>query len=98
MITLNDFEISPFGRPNTPGVYAVWASNMNYEGGVPHLLYIGSSKKIGSRLNNPNHPYKIAYRKLNGLVYVSFLETSDYIKIEKELIARHKPKLNIQWR
>jgi len=95
-ITLNDFEISEFGRPNTPGVYAVWACNNQNEAGCKHLLYIGSSVRIGKRLQSQSHPYMIAFNRLSGLVYVSFYETDNRINLESELIRMHKPILNKQ--
>lgn len=95
-IELTDFEVSAFGRPNTPGVYAVWVKNLAYEAGLAHLLYIGSSNKIGKRLENMQHPYRVAFNRLSGLVYVSFIETEDRLTLEAELIKRHRPILNIQ--
>lgn len=95
-IKIEDFEISAFGRPNTSGVYAVWASNNLHEAGMPHLLYIGSSAQIGKRVENTNHPYRVAYERLNGMVYVSFFETDDRLRLEAELIKKHRPILNIQ--
>ena len=96
MVELSDFEISHFSKPNTAGVYAIWSRNMPYESGLEHLLYIGSSKNLFNRLNNKRHHYKTAFNRLSGLVYVSFIETNDYINIENMLIKKHKPILNKQ--
>lgn len=84
-IQLSDFEISPFGRPRSCGVYAVWARNFPWETGVNHLLYIGSTVNIRKRLENSKHPYMQAYNKLQGIVFISFFETYDYLKLEKNL-------------
>jgi excinuclease UvrABC nuclease subunit len=97
MKELSDFEISEFGRPNKPGVYAIWATNRPFYDGEKHLLYIGSSVNIHSRLSNNGHPYRIALNRLNGIVYVSFIETDDYIVNESYLISKHKPILNKKW-
>lgn len=98
-IDLNCFEISPFGKPNTPGVYAVWVMNYVPYFGTRHLLYIGSTKNIDKRLKGPNHPYRIAFSRFNCRpVWTSFYETEDYREIEKTLIEKYQPVMNKQWR
>lgn len=98
MIELKDFEISEFGKPSTPGIYAIWTRNYTYYSGENHLLYIGSSNNLHSRLNNRLHPYRIAFNKIKGIVWTSFIETSNLRDNEKYLINKHKPILNKQWR
>jgi len=98
MVKIEDFKINPLGSPFNPGVYIVCACNMPYEKGERHILYIGSSNNICKRVNNPNHPYKKAYNRLNGLVFISYYETESFIEIEKMLIEKHQPIMNIQWR
>jgi excinuclease UvrABC nuclease subunit len=96
MKELKDFEISEFGKPSSPGVYAIWVRNQFYEPGENHLLYIGSTANLYKRLNSNKHYYKITLNKFNGLVWTSFIETNDYRNLEYYLIGKHKPILNKQ--
>jgi len=98
MKELKDFEISEFGKPSTSGIYAVWVRNYHYENGLDHLLYIGSTVNLHARLNNNSHPYKKAFNRLNGIVWVSFVETACLRENEKYLINKHNPIMNRQWR
>lgn len=98
MKELIDFEISEFAKPSTPGIYAIWACNYSFECGVKHLLYIGSTNNIYKRLNSSSHPYKIAFNRLSGAVWVSFTETENLRENERYLINKHSPILNRQWR
>jgi hypothetical protein len=98
MKELRDFEISEFGKPSTPGIYAIWSRNHTYESGINHLLYIGSTNNIHSRLSGSSHPYRIAFNRINGIVWTSFIEISNPKDNEKYLISKHKPILNKQWR
>jgi len=98
MKELSDFEISEFGKPSMPGIYAVWACNYPFENGMKHLLYIGSCINLYTRLNNNSHPYRKAFNRLNGIVWVSFIETENLRENEKYLINNHNPILNRQWR
>lgn len=94
---IENFKISEFGAPYNKGVYAIWSINYPYKG-CKHLLYIGSSKNINKRINNETHPYRIAFNRLNGSVFTSFIEVENYKEIEKNLIIKYKPILNKQWR
>jgi len=96
MVELKDFKISPLGATRGPGVYAIWARNMSWETGEAHLLYIGSGENMYKRINSMQHPYRIAFNRLNGSVYTSSLNTEDYINIEASLIKKYRPILNIQ--
>ena len=92
-------EASPFGLPNTAGVYAVCV-NHHKESGKPkskeRILYIGSSKNMRKRvMNNHEHPYRVCYDRLdNFLVYTKSIETEDYVELENNLIKVYKPLLN----
>lgn len=56
-------------------------------------MYIGSSKNIGKRLSNNDHPYKTLWDGTT-VTYIKFKETKDYKNLERRLIVRLKPKLN----
>ena len=89
------FEISPFGLPRSPGVYAVYTFNQLTKN--LSLEYIGSSNNMAKRVYNHSHQYS----KLNDskgefeYICVAFCETKDYIKMEIDLIKEYKPRLNI---
>lgn len=86
----NIWEISCFGWHNISGVYAVCEIIDNQN----HVLYIGSSSDIGARLKNHNHPYRKLFSEGRS-VYIKFKETSDFKRLEKDLIQRLCPPLNI---
>lgn len=100
MIELKDFEISEFGKPQKPALYAVWCKNWHYFKGESHLLYIGSASNLYSRLANKKHPYLVAFNKLfDKMVWVTFHEGNTELRHnEKYLIKKHQPILNKQWR
>ena len=85
------WEISCFGWHNIQGVYCVCSIKNN----KTFIHYIGSSKDIGKRINNPSHPYRILY-DLGVMAYIKFKQTDDYIELEKKLIGKIKPIMNIQ--
>ena len=89
-MNISKWSISEFGWHDITGVYAV--CSMRYNRVKVH--YIGSSKDIGKRLGNVNHPYRVIYGKFN-LVHIRYIETQDYKNVEKEMIAKFKPRLNI---
>jgi excinuclease UvrABC nuclease subunit len=98
MKELKDFEISEFGRPPKPGIYAIWVRNYFHKNSLSHLLYIGSTQNLHSRLNNLKHPYRIAFNRFNECVWVSFIETENELRNnEKYLIEKHQPIMNRQW-
>lgn len=97
---LKDFEASPFGPPETSGVYLVCISHIpSYSDrkllGRERVLYVGSSKNIKSRVMQGNHPYRVAYDRIrNFSVYVKYYECENYILIENMAIRHFKPILN----
>lgn len=97
---LFDFaDTSPFGLPDTEGVYAVCVNHykeFNKPKPRERILYIGSSKNMQKRvMNNSNHPYRICYDRFDDfLVYTKSIETEDYVELEKYLIKVYKPLLN----
>ena len=93
-VSLNDFEISPFGVARESGVYAIWASNSLGRFGIPHLLYIGSSQNMAKRIYRNQHPYMIAFNRLSGMVYASYYETKNYLELERLLIEQYRPIMN----
>jgi len=100
MIELNNFEISEFGKPKTSCLYAVWCRNWPLFKGEPHLLYVGSTRNLYSRISNTKHPYLFTFNKLfDKMVWVSFHECHTGLKEnERYLINKHQPILNKQWR
>lgn len=89
------FKSSPFSVPDSSGVYAVCL--MDDLKSKELILYIGSSNNIKKRTHTRFHPYLISVDKyFNSLVYLKYYETSDYVNIEKELIHKIQPELNIQ--
>ena len=97
-VTLDDFYVDFLGRPSCPGVYALWAQDFFFSGGVKHLLYIGSSDNIALRLRDNRGPYLTTYSRLGGSVWPTFYETPDHIALKKRLIEKHKPWLNKQFK
>jgi excinuclease UvrABC nuclease subunit len=98
MKELKDFEISEFGRPSKPGIYAIWVRNFFNKNSFSHLLYIGSTYNLHSRLLNHKHPYSIALNRFKECVWVSFIETENELRNnEKYLIEKHQPIMNRQW-
>lgn len=90
-----EFETSPFGIPETPGVYAVCGHEMNSQ--KESVLYIGSSKNMKKRVYNTKHIYRILFDKMSSWkysVYVKYYETDDYLRLEKSMIAEFNPKYN----
>jgi hypothetical protein len=79
------------------GVYCIFL--IDFSTGEQKLMYIGSSKNISKRLKNKNHPYLINYdlSHSSSLLYVKFRETEDYINLEKQMIKKLNPFLNIRY-
>lgn len=101
MIELKDFEISEFGKPKKPGLYAVWCRNWFFDTGEIHLLYIGSTNNLYARLSNRAHPYLLSFNNLKEkIVWVSFFDgvIENIKENEKYLIGKHQPIMNKQWR
>lgn len=76
--------------PNRCGVYAVCV-----KGPTEHLLYIGSSQHIRSRLMDKKHPWYRLRERLGDDVYLRWHETDDWLPIESSLILTLKPPFNI---
>ena len=93
-ITIKDFECSLFGASRKAGVYAI-CNRVHFEG-IEDILYIGSSKNIHKRVYNRTHPYKFLYEFLKGITYIKYFETTNYKKIEIDMIKMYCPKYNIQ--
>lgn len=83
------------GLPPTAGVYAIYTLNRDTK--ESQLQYIGSSKNMANRVYKNKHKYIDLFNKKmdNEYVCVAFLETEDYVSIEKKLIKTHNPLLNI---
>ena len=94
--SIKNFECSPFGRPNEPGVYAVLIRNYSSESGESHIIYIGSSKNIRKRVDvGRGHYYRKVYERFpDKIVFVKFFVTDNYKNIEKYMIKKYKPTLN----
>ncbi len=92
------FEISPFGPPDSAGVYMIVSRTEFNDGTLGHerILYVGSSKCISKRVLSTNHPYRLFWNR--GVpVTLKFLETEDYVNMEKRIIKHYKPILNKQY-
>lgn len=95
-----------FKLPSFAGVYAVTAvyhgrlDEHNLTVGFLHLLYIGSSQDIAKRLSNKNHWYnRFKSREPQDVrVELWIIQTPDHRRIERDLIRRMRPLLNIQYR
>lgn len=94
----NKWESSPFGPPSAPGVYCVSVFNLQTK--KSQILYIGSSQNISKRVLNTKHPYRVVYDQMRGqfdmAVTIRFKECDDFIELEKKLIRRLRPPLNLQ--
>lgn len=93
--------------PPLPGVYAISALQMEFDGkqyaaiGSEHILYVGSSQNIRARLYN-NHPWYdrlIDRFSLNDRAcFVRYKVTNNYLWEERSLIRNLRPLLNIHHR
>lgn len=90
----NGFDSSPFGPPDSPGVYAVCISSTDFAK-KDLVMYIGSSTCISKRVLNVNHIYRRLYSRLNNYYVVTkCLVCDDYLSLEKHLIRKYKPRFN----
>jgi len=90
-----ELELSASGLPKESGVYAVILFNRNDNNELinTHILYIGSSANLRSRVYKSSHPYMMLFnRGLN--VCVAFDVCDNFIELEKHLIHKYKPMLN----
>lgn len=89
-----NWDLSPTGLPPSSGVYGIFSRTINNDGtrGAEHLLYIGASRNMRKRVYNNHHVFDRANNKFP--VYAKYIETSDYWRLEKELIKSLNPMLN----
>lgn len=86
------WDISFLGWNGIAGVYCVCSKGKNNK---TIIHYIGSSKNIGKRILSMQHPYRILCN--NGIrCFIKYKETSDYLELERDLIYKIKPPMNIQ--
>lgn len=86
-------EVSEFGPPAEPGVYAVCVRDTLKS--EEKIVYIGSSKNMWRRLQYSGHWYNILLTKLHGkFVYTKTIITDDYENLEIQLIQAYQPILN----
>jgi excinuclease UvrABC nuclease subunit len=90
------WKVSEFGWNGIAGVYCVCVFNTTKQ--KNQIIYIGSSKDIGKRVNSTNHFYRLMCndKREDEIVFIKYKETSNYIQIEKQLIKKIKPFLNIK--
>ena len=89
-----ELESDLFGPPTSPGVYAVVVRNRDQEG-ADHVLYVGSSWNIRSRINGPTHPYRLAIDMFNNrMVILRFRICDNYRELEQMVIRELRPLLN----
>lgn len=81
----------PFGPLSLPGVYGIFEYDENY---TATILYVGASKNIQKRVLSSNHHYIKLYRSGRNVCTRS-IATDNYMELEKELIKKYKPELNI---
>ena len=87
-----EFEpLCPFGPLSEAGVYGVFEYDEHH---IATLLYVGASKNIQKRVLAPNHHYIKLYRSGRNVCTRS-IATDNYVELEKELIKKYKPELNI---
>lgn len=94
-----NFEASCLGPLQGPGVYAICVVKDTYypaQGKEMRVVYIGSAKNIKRRVLHPSHPYRRLYSILKSYWVTCFwVETKDYLALEKALIKKYRPRLNI---
>lgn len=87
------FDASPFGPPETCGVYAICVSSIQEK--TLRVIYIGSSQNIKKRLTSMKHPYRRVFGLVKSLcVGVMYKECDDYVAQEASLIFKYKPRFN----
>lgn len=92
--------------PTFSGVYAVtsvYHGRFNDDGttvGYMHLLYIGCAQDIAKRMLDRKHWYNRAKEREPRDVHVQLwvIPTTDYRRIERDLIRRMRPLFNIHHR
>lgn len=92
------WQSSPFGWNGISGVYCVCTGGLSLETDQIEPLkvwYVGATKNIGNRLTNSNHPYRILWEK-GYQPFIRFIETNDYVQLEKRIISFLNPPMNKQ--
>lgn len=83
--------------PEKPGIYYLVVPKLFVCDGIEfQIMYIGSSKNLARRYDR--HAIKRLLTAIYGYVQFYFIETEDYIDVEKLLIKLYKPKFNIQYK
>lgn len=87
----NNFKVIP----EAPGVYMIVGIDMsdNRREVIQEIVYIGCSANLKSRLNT--HPVLRVAKAYHWFVPVYFKECDNYLEVEKELIKKHNPRINI---
>ncbi len=98
MFTYKDynFQNGELGHPKSKGVYILFVLNCITK--KRQILYIGSSKNINRRINDPSHFYRLALNILSNeyLIYSMSCLIHNYKEVEKQMIKHFRPPLNIQ--
>lgn len=81
--------------PGSPGVYLIVATDMldKHKTMQQEIVYIGSSRNIKKRVKT--HPVVRVVKAYHFSVSVHFKECGNYLQIEKELIGKYNPRINI---
>lgn len=74
--------------PATSGVYRFYSTINNTE------LYVGKAKKLCNRLVAHVDFLKKLFNEFGDTLYVSYIITDNFVKVEKESILKFKPKYN----
>lgn len=88
------WQLSEFGHPKRPGVYAV--ISVNVETNKTEVVYVGSSCNIRLRLQSYSHPYRILYNASEWpiVIAVKYKLCDNYLELERFLIKKLQPKHN----
>lgn len=73
--------------PDAPGVY--YFDTLDGE-----VLYVGSAKNLRKR--HKGHEVKRLLNRIHRYIYFNFIETTEYRKVEVDLIKTLRPKYNHQ--
>lgn len=84
LIMINLLFSNKCNLPAAPGVYLVYAGS--------ELLYVGGSSNLKQRFSK-RHKYQARFID-HGADRIGYLVTSEFKRLESELIINHQPKLN----
>lgn len=95
--TPNTYEKNFKEPTSTPGVYVITNSTIDWNNKTKELniLYVGSTKNLKQRYSR--HEVLRVLREVYDFCQFFFIEHSDYLALEKELIVKYQPKFNTQW-